>query len=419
MRAARTFSAVVTVALLGAPSCSSEPIAPSAVPTTPPPAADDGTTPADKKASPKTASPGFDPTSVDLALDEFASDLNAPLALTHAGDGSGRLFVAEQGGGIVSLNADGNDPTSFLDISSLIVSGGEQGLLGLAFHPEFEENGRFFVNYTDKAGDTVIAEYKAAPSDSSEADPSSARVLLRVDQPYSNHNGGHLEFGPDGYLYIALGDGGSGGDPHENGQDLSTLLGKILRIDVDGQSAGGYGIPPDNPFVGEGDARPEIWAFGLRNPWRFSFDRATNQIWIGDVGQVALEEINRARGSEGGLNFGWNDMEGSACYEPSDDCARDGRVLPVTEYSHDFGCSVTGGHVYRGEREPSFVGGYFFGDYCSGTIWAVAADAPIGSRPIEMLQTEASISSFGENEAGELYLTDLSSGSVFRLLEAR
>lgn len=417
MRSARTIIAVVTMSLLGAASCSSEPIAPSAVPTTPP--ADGATTPADEKESPDTESPRFDPTSVDLALDEFASDLNAPLALTHAGDGSGRLFVAEQGGRIVSLNADGNDPTSFLDISSLIVSGGEQGLLGLAFHPEFEENGRFFVNYTDRAGDTIIAEYKAAPSDASEADPSSARVLLRVDQPYSNHNGGHLAFGPDGYLYIALGDGGSGGDPHENGQDLSTLLGKILRIDVDGQSAGDYRIPPDNPFVGQSDARPEIWAFGLRNPWRFSFDRATGQIWIGDVGQIALEEINRARGGEGGLNFGWNDMEGSACYEPSDDCDRDGRVLPVTEYSHDFGCSVTGGYVYRGEREPFLSGGYFFGDYCSGTIWAVAVDAPIGSRPIQMLQTEASISSFGEDEAGELYLTDLSSGSVFRLLERR
>ena len=415
MRAARTILAVVTMSVLVA-SCSSEPTAPSAVPTNPAPARESSATPADENESPKTGSAGFEPTSVDLALDEFASDLDAPVALTHAGDGSGRLFVAEQGGRIVSLNADG-DPTPFLDVSSLIVSGGERGLLGLAFHPEFEENGRFFVNYTDTAGDTVIAEYQATPSDTLQADASSARVLLRVDQPYSNHNGGHLEFGPDGYLYIALGDGGSAGDPHENGQDLSTLLGKILRIDVDEQSEGDYGVPPDNPFVGETDARPEIWAFGLRNPWRFSFDRATGQMWIGDVGQVTLEEIDRARAGEGGLNFGWNDMEGSACYEPADDCARDGRVLPITEYAHDFGCSVTGGHVYRGDKEPSLVGGYFFGDYCSGTIWAVAEDAPVGSPPIEMLQTEASISSFGEDEAGELYLTDLSSGSVFRLLQ--
>ena len=343
--------------------------------------------------------------------------MTAPVAITNARDGSNRLFVAEQGGRIISLDEKGGNFTEFLDLSELTEAAGEQGLLGLAFHPDFETNGRLFVNYTDEAGDTVISEYRTT-GDGTRGDPASARVLMEVDQPYVNHNGGHLAFGPDGFLYIALGDGGSGGDPHDYGQSLETLLGKILRIDVDRTSAGEYSIPRDNPFVDEPGARPEIWHFGLRNPWRFSFDSETGEMWIGDVGQDVLEEIDRAPSIRGGLNFGWDDMEGSECYEPSSGCLTSNRILPITEYSHEFGCSITGGHVYRGTEQESLVGGYFFSDYCSGTIWTVPADAKTGTRATEILKTDSAISSFGESEDGELFVTDLN-GAVFQLKEGK
>jgi glucose/arabinose dehydrogenase len=323
------------------------------------------------------------------------------------------LYVAEQGGRIVWVDPASGDSGEFLDLSDKTEAGGEQGLLGLAFHPDFEDGGRLFVNYTDLEGDTVITEYTAQSA--TKADPSSERAVLRFDQPYSNHNGGQLAFGPDGYLYIGTGDGGSGGDPEENAQARDTLLGKILRLDVDDGNP--YGIPQDNPFAGEDGARPEIWALGLRNPWRFSFDRDTGKLWVADVGQDVLEEINRVSGDAAGLNYGWDEMEGTACYEPPDGCEREGMVLPVTQYSHDFGCSVTGGYVYRGRAEPTLRGAYLFADYCSGTIWAVPHDAERDARPIEMLSTEMAISSFGESSDGELYLSDLEGGRILKVVD--
>jgi glucose/arabinose dehydrogenase len=359
----------------------------------------------------------FDPREVRITLALVADGFESPLLVTHAGDGSGRLFVAEQGGRIFELRGRGVAGRPFLDISELTEPVGEQGLLGLAFHPRYEDNGRLFVNYTDNSGDTVIAEYRATSRH--RANPRSARTLLTFDQPYPNHNGGGLAFGPDGYLYVATGDGGGAGDPHGNGQSLDTLLGKLLRIDVDTRSrSAAYSVPADNPFVDRAGARPEIWAYGLRNPWRFSFDRVTGDLWVGDVGQSNLEEIDRAPGRRGrGANYGWNVMEGTSCYA-AEACDRGGLVLPITQYGHDDGCSVTGGYVYRGRHQPELAGGYFFGDYCSGKVWVIDAAARRLVRPTELLDTEYAVSSFGESEAGELYATDLAGGRVLQLRAA-
>jgi glucose/arabinose dehydrogenase len=305
------------------------------------------------------------------------------------------------------------DAAPFLDVSDLTDPGGEQGLLGLAFHPDFEDNGRFFVDYTDTGGDTVVAEYRAGGG---RADPGSAKVLLRVEQPYPNHNGGGLEFGPDGYLYIAMGDGGSAGDPEDRAENRDDLLGKLLRIDVDGASP--YEIPASNPFAG-GGGRPEVWAYGLRNPWRFSFDQPARTLWIADVGQSAREEVNRVTFRRGGLDYGWNEMEGTACYEPPTGCDEQGSVTPITEYTHEDGCSITGGHVYRGRRFPVLRGGYFFSDFCSGKVWAIDAEGPTRQRPIELLDTEHAVSSFGVDARGELYLTDLAGGQVLLVTGSR
>lgn len=322
------------------------------------------------------ASAEFTARNVKLELKEFVSGLSAPLGLTHAGDGTGRLYVIEQDGTIRIIQKREVRSTPFLDISDLTDGGGEKGLLGLAFHPRYEDNRRFFINYTDNAGDTVIAEYKRAKGSAYRALPASARVLLTIEQPFSNHNGGALAFGPDRFLYIAMGDGGSGGDPMGNGQRTDTLLGKILRIDVDSSSGGRpYGIPAGNPFNGA-DGREEIYSLGLRNPWRISFDRKTGDLWIGDVGQNSTEEIDRAKkGTGAGANYGWNVMEGDRCYPAGANCGglRQDFTDPIAVYSHDFGCSVTGGYVYRGRRYPVMKGGYFFGDYCSGNIWAIAS----------------------------------------------
>ena len=353
----------------------------------------------------------FDPARIELELEPVVSGLSAPLHVTHAGDGSGRLFVVEQGGAIQVVRNGAMAAEPYLSISEKISVGGEQGLLGLAFHPDFEDNGRFFVNYTDVDGDTVVARYRA-DADSDRADASSETILLRIDQPFQNHNGGHLSFGPDGYLYVATGDGGAAGDPEENGQDTNALLGKLLRIDVDGDE---YEIPSDNPFA-DGGGAPEVWAYGLRNPWRFSFDERAGTLWVGDVGQDALEEINRVPRDEPGLNFGWNEMEGSSCYE--DGCDPSGKVLPVTEYGHDAGCSVTGGFVYRGSRFRDMRGAYFFGDFCSGSIWAVAADADGPVEPNLVLTSDRAISSFGLDEDDEMYVTDLGAGEVLRVTDA-
>jgi glucose/arabinose dehydrogenase len=359
----------------------------------------------------------FDASSVDLRLTRVARGLSSPLQITHAADGSKRLFVAEQDGLVRIIRKGALRSTPFLDITSLTEASGEQGLLGLAFHPNYSTTGRLFVNYTDLNGDTVVAEYRRAKQNPGRADPKSARVLLTIDQPFPNHNGGDIKFGPDGYLYIATGDGGSAGDPMDNGQSLSTLLGKLLRIDVDSPSGGrAYGIPADNPFVDREGARPEIYDYGLRNPWRFSFDRATGDLWIADVGQDRYEEINVARSpNTAGLNFGWNIMEAHACYEPSDGCRRKGLEMPVAAYPHSKGCSVSGGFVYRGTSQPALSGGYFYGDYCSGIMWALNAKRPNKDGPAVVLRSGHNISTFGENEAGELFMADLSSGEIFKL----
>lgn len=368
----------------------------------------DGPSPAGP--APTAAAAPFDPEAVELGLEPFLDGLRAPLLLTNAGDHSGRSFVVEQGG-TIRIVIDGEVASeAFLDVSDLTEAAGEQGLLGLAFHPAFERNGRFFINYTDLAGDTVVASYRA---EGKRADPRSARVLLKIDQPYANHNGGHLAFGPDGYLYIASGDGGSAGDPQGNGQNRNVLLGKLLRIDVDGDRP--YGIPPDNPFADGADGAPEVWAYGLRNPWRFSFDPETATLWIGDVGQGDLEEVDRVQDDEGGLDFGWNEMEGSRCYEGRD-CKTSGQVLPITEYEHDLGCAITGGFVYRGAEFPVLRGGYFFSDSCSGNIWAIDAGSRGPVEPSLLLSSERPLSSFGQDEDGELYVTDIGAGEVLRVV---
>ncbi|MCP5150994.1 MAG: PQQ-dependent sugar dehydrogenase [Chromatiales bacterium] len=351
-----------------------------------------------------------------IGLEQVVSGLSRPVGVRNAGDGSNRLFVVQQGGQI-RIVADGQLlPSPFLDISALVSCCGERGLLGLAFHPDYAANGRFLVDYTDTTGATVVAEYRVSSTDPDAADPGSARVLLTFAQPFTNHNGGDIAFGPDGYLYIATGDGGSGGDPLGAGQDLTTLLGKILRIDVDGALP--YAIPPGNPFVGQPSARAEIWAYGLRNPWRIAFDRLTGDLWIADVGQNQWEEVNlEPRGIAGGRNYGWNVMEGTHCFAPSSGCDQSGLVLPVIEYDHSLGCSVTGGYRYRGSALPQRAGTYLFADYCSGRIWG-ATPGPAGSWLTEqLLDTALGITSFGEDEAGELYLTHSAggTGAVYRV----
>lgn len=330
------------------------------------------------------------------------SGLDRPVDLQHAGDE--RLFVIEKAGHIRVLQGGNLVDFPFLDITDRVGSrGNEQGLLGLAFHPRYAENGLFFINYTDKGGDTVIARFRVT-ADPNIADPSSEVVLLRVGQPFGNHNGGVLAFGPDGYLYAGLGDGGSAGDPQGNGQKLDTLLGKILRLDVD--SAEPYAIPADNPFGNE------IWAYGLRNPWRMSFDSLTGGLYIGDVGQGEWEEIDFVpAGSAGGLNFGWKYFEGTHPYGGS---APQGVQFtpPVAEYNHGQGCSVTGGYVYRGSM-PEWNGIYLYGDYCSGTVWGLVRSNG-GWQNQVLFGAVGRITSFGQDESGEVYLV-LDGGSILRL----
>lgn len=373
--------------------------------------------PEETPAGPTSARPNApDLAGIRLGLAPVASGLEAPLFATHSGDGSDRLYVVEQTG-TVRVIADGRvHARPFLDLSDEVVAGGEQGLLGLAFHPGYAQNGRLFVNYTDLQGDTVVAEYRRASGDELLADQT-GRVLLTIDQPFINHNGGALGFGPDGYLYVATGDGGSAGDPLGNGQALDTLLGKLLRIDIDSDGSGVYGVPTDNPFVGRDDARAEVWAYGLRNPWRFSFDARTSTLWIGDVGQSDTEEINRVPAAAGGINYGWNIMEGASCYEPPEGCDRSGLQQPVATYTHAEGCSVTGGYVYRGSDHPSLRGVYLFADFCSGTIWGLDATRASPSQPVELLSTDRALSSFGVDRAGELYVTDLAAGELLRIVD--
>ncbi|HMZ08331.1 MAG TPA: PQQ-dependent sugar dehydrogenase [Anaerolineales bacterium] len=330
----------------------------------------------------------------------IASDLRRPVDVQSAHDGSGRLFIIEKYGAI-RIFKDGllfSEP--FLKIDDRVDdSGNEMGLLGLAFHPEFEQNGYFYVNYTGEGGHTRISRFQATGDI---ADPGSEQVLMVINQPYPNHNGGAVAFGPDGYLYLGLGDGGAGGDPHKNGQNTDVLLGKILRIDVNNGDP--YSIPADNPFGNE------VWAYGLRNPWRISFDRMTGDLWIGDVGQGDWEEIDHlSAGSSGGANFGWSIMEGNHGYDGE---VQPDLLLPVVEYSHNSGCSVTGGYVYRGSM-PEWSGVYLYGDYCSGIVWGlIPVDGQWQAQAL--FETGVTITSFGEDEAGELYLAS-DDGSVYIL----
>jgi glucose/arabinose dehydrogenase len=302
-----------------------------------------------------------------------------------------------------------------LDIHDRVSSEGlEQGLLGLAFHPNYPANGRFFVYYTGLRGQTVLSRFQVT-DDPNVADAVSEMVLLTVDQPARNHNGGMIAFGPDGFLYVGLGDGGAANDQFGNGQNLGSLLGALLRLEVDAGEP--YGVPGDNPFLSVPNARPELWAYGLRNPWRFAFDRATGDLYIADVGQNQYEEVHvQPAGSPGGENYGWPIMEGRHCFQ-RDTCSTTGLQLPVTEYNHSQGCSITGGYVYRGGAFPSLNGLYFYGDYCSGRIWALSRDADGHWLSHQVLETSLNISSFGEDEAGEMYVLDLNGGAVYRLVD--
>lgn len=352
----------------------------------------------------------------EISVVEVVDGLDSPLLVTHAGDGSGRIFIVEQGGTIRVVQGGALLPTPFLDITNLVSCCGEQGLLGLAFPPDYSEKDYFYVNYTDNSGDTVVARYDVS-ANPNVADSDSEEVVLTVDQPYSNHNGGHLAFGPDGYLYIGLGDGGSGGDPDNNAQDPTTLLGKMLRIDVEAGVVP-YAIPADNPFVGDPTTLDEIWALGLRNPWRYSFDRVTGDLYIGDVGQTELEEIDfQAASSDGGENYGWRCYEGTEPYNLAGCEVPSEYTFPVEEYSHNLGCAVTGGYVYRGEQYPRIDGVYFYGDYCSGRIWGLQ-ESGTGWESLELLDTSLFISSFGEDEAGNLFLTDLVGGAVYEVVDS-
>ena len=365
-----------------------------------------------------------------VGLVQVVDGLELPLHVTHAGDDTGRLFVVEQTGKIRIVENGALLDTPFLDLGDRIIydadTCGECGLLGLAFPPDFEESGYFVVGYTtaedvadppegepESGNDTVIARFKVSMGSPNVANPASEERLLRINQPYSNHNNGMLLFGPDGKLYAGLGDGGSGGDPLGNGQRRDTLLGKILRLDVG--PSGPYTIPPDNPFVGEAGVRAEIWAYGVRNPWRFSFDRNTGDFWMGDVGQQRVEEVNfRPAAEVGGENYGWDTLEGTACY-PAGPCDTAGLEPPVYEYGRDAGDrTVTGGYAYRGPGSQLFQGAYIYGDFNSGRLWVLQAD---GAEWVnrELLDTSYAVSAFGEDEAGALYLLDYGGGRLLRV----
>lgn len=343
-----------------------------------------------------------------------ALKFSSPVDLQSAPGLPGKLFVVEQAGRIISFDnqTGATAKSTFLDIVSRVKFSGEQGLLGLAFHPDFNTNGYFFVNYIDSNGDTVIARFQAN-ADKSAADPNTEFQVLNVQQPFSNHNGGQLAFGKDGFLYIALGDGGSGGDPQGNAQNRVSLLGKLLRIDINTAANGkNYTIPGANPFAGNSEGfREEIYAYGLRNPWRFSFDSKSNDLWLADVGQGAKEEVDLiVRGG----NYGWNIREGKSCYQPSSNCPTQGLIDPVLDYSRALGESVTGGYVYRGKQVPTLIGSYLYGDFSSGRLWAVKKSGKTVLNS-QLLDTDLLISSFGQDANKELYILDYASGSAFKV----
>jgi glucose/arabinose dehydrogenase len=352
---------------------------------------------------------------VEYEVERAFPNLNfaQPVGLYDPDDGTNRLFVLEQKGNIYVFQNEMNtsERTLFLDLVDQVSFFGERGLLGFAFHPNFTENGYFYVDYTNLDGDTIISRFQVDSEDPNKANKDSEKILLKVEQPYSNHNGGQIAFGPDGYLYIALGDGGSGGDPEGNGQNRETLLGSILRIDVD--SGDPYGIPETNPFAGNTKGfKEEIFAYGLRNPWRFSFDAETGTMWAGDVGQNAWEEIDII---EAGKNYGWNIMEGKHCYN-TDTCNQTGLTLPIYEYERSVGKSITGGFVYRGSSLTGLVGEYIYADFVSGNIWALSYDGNIVTKNEVLADTDLSIPSFGVDKDNNLYFLAFD-GYIYQIIE--
>lgn len=347
-------------------------------------------------------------------LELVAENLDKPILLTHAN--GPQIFLVEKTGKVFAFSAASDEKYLYLDASSLVTTrGSEQGLLSVAFHPQYSENGYVFIFYTAKNGDNTLARLTLEPSSTEQQSLDSLEVLIAQEDPASNHNGGMLAFGSDGYLYLGIGDGGSGGDPWNNAQNLTTYLGKMLRIDVN--QVRGYSIPEDNPFVGNEEVLPEIWSYGLRNPWRHSFDQMTGDIWIADVGQNQWEEIHwRSAASNGGENYGWRLMEGKHCFLPKKDCQNEkyGKLIqPIAEYSHKHGCSITGGYVYRGKLIEELSGKYIFGDFCAGTIWSIDKDQNFAMKKI--LDTKLKISSFGEDANGELYVLDYI-GKVYKFI---
>jgi glucose/arabinose dehydrogenase len=370
----------------------------------------------------ETPLPTHTPTPVPLILTTIqletivpTGQLFRPVYLTHAFDE--RLFVVEQAGTIRIIENGKLLAEPFLDIQDRVGSdANEQGLLSVAFHPDYGTNGRFFVNYTNRGGSTVIARYQLNPTNPNKAQNDSEIILLTIGQPYNNHNGGQIQFGPDGYLYIGMGDGGAADDPQNNGQNPATLLGTLLRIDINYEDGiNFYAVPSTNPFINNDNGRNEIWAIGLRNPWRFSFDRQTGDLFIADVGQNIYEEVHfQPASSTGGENYGWNIMEGNHCFKRGT-CETAGLELPIFEYDHGSGCSITGGYIYRGEAFPTLWGNYFAADYCSGNIWSLVPQAD--GTWISTLTANAGtqISSFGEDAHGELYLLGHANGTVMRI----
>jgi glucose/arabinose dehydrogenase len=386
----------------------------------PAPSASPAATSSAAAASPETTAEPTPVAPVSISLKKIATGLSGAIGLSTA-SGDKRLFVIRQTGQVVIVS-DGKVAGTFLDISSRISCCGERGLLGLAFHPGYASNGRFFVRYTNPSGNLQISEFHVS-SDPGRADAASERKILTIPHPsFGNHNGGRIEFGPDGFLYIGTGDGGSGGDPNNHGQSLNTLLGKMLRIDIDTTSGGlAYAIPSSNPFAGQSGKRGEIWSYGLRNPYTFSFDGKTGDLWIADVGQNKYEEVDRALASTGGgagINYGWRTMEGNHCYSPATGCNQSGMTLPLTEYSHgnsdSIGCAIVGGYVYRGSAHPALGGRYLFGDYCTGRIWDVEAAGPASQVPHPLLSSGIRITGWGQDSSGELYLTS-ESGTLYQI----
>ncbi len=367
------------------------------------------------EASPPCQPSDTIPAQTKIELLQMAQGFHKPVGLYSPPDGSKRLFVVEQGGTIRIIKQTKPQLKPFLDLSQKISAGGEKGLLGLAFHPKFKENGRFFVNYTrDQDGlHSIISEFRVSKKNPDAADSQSEKILLQIKQPYGNHNGGQIAFGLDGMLYIGTGDGGSGNDPHNHGQNLSSLLGKMLKISVDNRSKGlAYGLPDDNPFLKKKGVRPEIWAYGLRNPWRFSFDPLTGQLWAADVGQRHREEINIIKK---GKNYGWRIMEGKICTPGVNrHCDSKGLEPPLHDYPRSEGTAIIGGFVYRGQNIPDLCGAYVYGDYGSGQVWALRYKGRTVTQPLQLLNAKRPITSFGQDQDHELYVVE-HSGNIYRL----